>query len=166
MRLWSFHPHYFDSKGLGAVWREGLLAQAVLLGKTKGWKKHSQLSRFKHHATPISAIGFYLLKIYEEASTRGYSYHKSKIVKQNQTVNFITVTKGQMLYESQLLLNRLKRRSPKQYDVVLKLKANNLHLQPHPLFLVIDGAVEPWEKAYWRRKPIPNRLFTQPHSLS
>ena len=30
MRLWSLHPRYLDSKGLVALWREALLAQAVL----------------------------------------------------------------------------------------------------------------------------------------
>ena len=36
MRLWSLHPRYLDAKGLVALWREGLLAQAVLKGQTKG----------------------------------------------------------------------------------------------------------------------------------
>ena len=31
MRLWSLHPAHLDQKGLVAWWREGLLAQAVLL---------------------------------------------------------------------------------------------------------------------------------------
>jgi len=47
MRLWSLHPGYLDSKGLVALWREGLLAQYVLLGKTKGYKNHPHLNRFK-----------------------------------------------------------------------------------------------------------------------
>jgi len=37
MRLWSIHPQYLDVKGLLAVWREGLLAQAVLGGRTRGF---------------------------------------------------------------------------------------------------------------------------------
>jgi len=47
MRLWSIHPQYLDAKGLVALWRESLLAQNVLLGKTKGYKNHPQLMRFK-----------------------------------------------------------------------------------------------------------------------
>ena len=35
MRLWSLHPKYLDARGLVALWREGLLAQAVLKGQTK-----------------------------------------------------------------------------------------------------------------------------------
>jgi len=137
---------------LGAVWREGLLAQSVLSGKTKGWRNHSQLTRFKHHATPISAIGFYLYKIYEEARNRGYSYNKRKIGKFSNRIPLINVTVGQLLYESHLLLGRLKRRSPTQYEVILKLTRNEKYLQPHPLFILVEGEVEPWEKSYWRKK--------------
>ncbi len=36
MRLWSFHPRHLDAQGLVALWREGLLARAVLLGRTRG----------------------------------------------------------------------------------------------------------------------------------
>lgn len=44
MRLWSLHPQYLDAKGLVALWREGLLAQAVLAGQTRGYKRHPQLA--------------------------------------------------------------------------------------------------------------------------
>jgi hypothetical protein len=46
MRLWSLHPRYLDAKGLVALWREGLLAQKVLAGLTKGYRHHPQLTRF------------------------------------------------------------------------------------------------------------------------
>jgi len=29
MRLWTVHPKYLDARGLGAVWREALLALAL-----------------------------------------------------------------------------------------------------------------------------------------
>jgi len=47
MRLWSLHPKYLDSKGLVALWREGLLAKKVLEGGTKGYRNHPQLERLK-----------------------------------------------------------------------------------------------------------------------
>jgi len=47
MRLWSLHPAYLDARGLGALWREGLLAQAVLRGKTRGYRSHPQLERWR-----------------------------------------------------------------------------------------------------------------------
>jgi hypothetical protein len=152
MRLWSLNPKYLDSKGLGAVWREGLLAQAVLLGKTKGWKNHSHLLRFKYHEKPIHAIGFYLLRIYEEANTRGYRYRKVKIVQRSQNVNPINVTKGQLLYEFHSLKERLKTRALNKYKEILKIERTEHLPQPHPLFRVIDGDVESWEKTFWRRK--------------
>ncbi|MFP3165813.1 MAG: pyrimidine dimer DNA glycosylase/endonuclease V, partial [Nitrososphaeria archaeon] len=34
MRLWSLHPSFLDKQGILGVWREGLLAQKVLIGKT------------------------------------------------------------------------------------------------------------------------------------
>jgi Pyrimidine dimer DNA glycosylase (EC 3.2.2.17)/DNA-(apurinic or apyrimidinic site) lyase (EC 4.2.99.18) len=60
MRLWSLHPKYLDKLGLLGLWRESLLAQKVLLGKTKGYKNHPQLIRFKKTEDPILYIGTYL----------------------------------------------------------------------------------------------------------
>src|SRR3546814_7161015 len=45
VRLWSLHPKYLDSKGLVALWREALLAQAVLRGQTRGYIHPPQLER-------------------------------------------------------------------------------------------------------------------------
>jgi hypothetical protein len=47
MRIWSIHPKYLDIKGLVALWREALLAKHVLEGRTKGYRNHPQLDRFK-----------------------------------------------------------------------------------------------------------------------
>jgi len=43
MRLWTLHPRYLDAAGLVALWREGLLARAVLRGRTRGYRRHPQL---------------------------------------------------------------------------------------------------------------------------
>src|SRR5262249_19353120 len=40
MRLWTVHPRYLDPQGLVALWREALLARAVLRGETKGYRHH------------------------------------------------------------------------------------------------------------------------------
>ena len=40
MRLWTLHPQYLDPRGLVALWREALLAQKVLLGRTRGYRAH------------------------------------------------------------------------------------------------------------------------------
>ena len=56
MRLWSLHPKYLDSKGLVAVWREGLLALEVLKGNTKGYRSHPQLTRFLQEGNPVETM--------------------------------------------------------------------------------------------------------------
>jgi len=52
MRLWTLHPKYLDAKGLVALWREALLAQKVLRGKTRGYRHHPQLFRFAKTNNP------------------------------------------------------------------------------------------------------------------
>jgi hypothetical protein len=47
VRLWSLHPRYLDAAGLTAAWREALLAQKVLAGATRGYRRHPQLERFR-----------------------------------------------------------------------------------------------------------------------
>ena len=79
MRLWSLHPKYLDSKGLIALWREGLLARAILKGETRGYKNHPQLIRFKKLTNPISFIDSYLLNVYKESELRSYKFNKNKI---------------------------------------------------------------------------------------
>jgi len=152
MRLWSLHPGYLDWKGLGAVWREGLLAQAVLLGKTRGWRSHPQLDRFKGHEDPVAAIGFYLLKIQEEARRRGYNYNHLKIVKPDEEVTRIQITDGQLAHEYMVLMERLAHRAPEKYIELKEKEKTAVIPQPHPLFTVVEGDVEPWETGYWQEK--------------
>ena len=40
-------------------WREALLAQAVLAGRTTGYRSHPQLRRFQEAAAPLEAVGAY-----------------------------------------------------------------------------------------------------------
>src|SRR6476661_7694579 len=77
MRLWSLHPSLLDARGLVALWREALLAQHVLRGKTRGYRQHPQLQRFRRSSNPTTAIACYLRAIHEEAERRGYSFDKS-----------------------------------------------------------------------------------------
>jgi hypothetical protein len=150
MRLWSIHPKYLDWMGLGAEWREGLLAQAVLEGRTKGWRNHPQLNRFKEHPEPLVAIGFYLHKVSEEAVSRGYSYDVSKIRHPLGNVKKAPITRGQLLYEFRLLYERTKIRTPAWH---LKLSERE-DPEPHPLFFVVEGEPGGWEMSYWRSSPV------------
>jgi len=45
----------FFAQGLTALWREGLLARAVLQGQTRGYRHHPQLIRFQAHPEPLLA---------------------------------------------------------------------------------------------------------------
>ena len=68
MRLWSLHPKHLDRQGLTACWREALLAQAVLAGRTRGYTRHPQLDRFRAAPDPLDAVGAYLRGVQREAS--------------------------------------------------------------------------------------------------
>lgn len=152
MRLWSIHPKYLDSTGLVACWREGLLAQAVIIGKTKGYKNHPQLIRFNESANRIEAIGQYLVGIAVEANMRGYNFNESKIFKWNINTT-LPVTKGQLLYEFNHLYKKLLIRDRNKAETIWEWATNiktNIpdveKIKPHPLFEVIEGDVETWEK--------------------
>jgi hypothetical protein len=139
MRLWSIHPRYLDTKGLVALWREGLLAQNVLLGNTRGNKNHPQLVRFKNTSNPVGAIASFLRSVIDEADTRGYSFNRSKIVNRNIR-NKIPVTDGQIKYEFRHLLGKLKVRDPDTYK---HLKMIN-KIAVNPTFKKVRGNVEEW----------------------
>jgi hypothetical protein len=140
MRLWSINPGYLDSKGLVALWREGLLAQKVLLGKTTGYKNHPQLIRFKETDNSVMAIADYLRYVADEADKRNYSFNRDKIARNIQSCH-MTVTKGQLEYEFEHLLSKLKVRAPYLYN---KLKSIE-RITSHPIFIEVDGGVEEWE---------------------
>lgn len=141
MRLWSVHPSYLDSKGLVAVWREGLLALHVLSGKTKGYVNHPQLIRFKKHSQPLEAIVWYLHSIVDEADRRGYSFKREKLPSVT-AVKQMAVTKGQLEFEMKHLLEKLSIRDPNQFSL---LKDEKIFLT-HPIFKLVQGGVEAWEK--------------------
>ena len=74
MHLWTIHPRYLDGKGLVTAWREGLLAQKVLRGETRGYTRHPQLERFRAHSDPLGVIAAYLALLGREATRRGYAF--------------------------------------------------------------------------------------------
>ena len=147
MRIWSIHPMYLDWKGLGALWREALLAQKVLLGNTKGWRNHPQLDRFRNHAAPMKAIGYYLLMVHKESLERCYSYDYTKILEPANQVKNIPITKGQINYEFTILNERLSKRNVEKFKENLKVGK----IEAHPLFKIVEGPPESWEKSYWKK---------------
>jgi hypothetical protein len=148
MRLWSLHPKYLDAKGLVALWREGLLAQAVLRGRTKGYLHHPQLERFREQSSPLIAIANYLRAVHAEALERGYEFDSKKLGRAGKG-RAIAVTRGQLRYEWQHLLKKLKQRDPQRLAEIQY--SGGPH--PHPLFHATDGGVAAWERRPDPRSP-------------
>ncbi|MBN1823181.1 MAG: hypothetical protein JW803_02555 [Endomicrobiales bacterium] len=142
MRLWSLNPKYLDVKGLLALWREGLLAKAVLAGKTRGYRRHPQLSRFKASKAPLLAIESFLRAVYAEAQKRDYKFNKTKISMRDSRRK-ILVTRGQITHEARLLKRKLAARRSKGRE---KLKSFG-KICLNPVFKVCEGRIEPWEKS-------------------
>ena len=141
MRLWTLHPKYLDTRGLVALWREALLARAVLRGETRGYRHHPQLHRFQGHSTPRSAINAYLSAVLEEATARGYSFNRSKIGPVRAPVR-LPGTAGQLRHEWLHLMRKLEARSPAVHQRWRSVASPD----PHPLFRIGPGGVEPWER--------------------
>lgn len=141
MRLWSLHPRYLDARGLVALWREALLAQAVLGGKTRGYRNHPQLQRFRAQASPVSAIATYLRAVHEEARARGYSFDAARIAPGGAAPP-IAVTQGQLGFEWRHLMAKLEARAPERRKGMDATGA----VEPHPLFCVVPGGIADWER--------------------
>jgi hypothetical protein len=131
MRLWTLHPKYLDARGLVALWREGLLAQAVLRGRTSGYVHHPQLERFQKPPSPLGAIADYLRGVHAESVRRGYGFTAQKVSRARGSGS-ILVTRGQLEYEWRHLMAKLASRDPELRD---RLKAVR-RPQPHPLFRI------------------------------
>lgn len=143
MRLWSIHPQYLDRMGLVALWRESLLAQKVLMGEIRGYRRHPQLRRFKDHPHPQQAIAYYLMGVWDEGHRRGYHFNKAKIgVGGSLTIQKIPITKGQLRYELQWLCTKVQQRDPPRYQRLLAVAT----VECHPCFEAIEGAIEEWER--------------------
>lgn len=141
MRLWTLHPRYLDRQGLLALWREGLLARAVLRGETRGYRHHPQLERFRDHPAPRRAIDAYLAAVHAEATARGYAFDRSKIGRA-QAVKPIAATFGQIGHEWAHLRAKLAVRDPQ----LLALWGDVAMPECHPLFVAGDGPVASWER--------------------
>ena len=140
MRLWTLHPRYLDARGLVALWREALLAQAVLLGQTRGYQHHPQLTRFRQCEHPASQIAHYLTAVCLEADRRGYHFNQTKIGAM-QPAAPMPATADQLAYEWRHLLSKLSIRAP---DWLADPPPIALP-QAHPLFRVVTGGIAEWE---------------------
>ena len=176
MRIWSLHPSLLDRRALVACWRETLLAQKVLRGLTRGYTNHPQLIRFRAHPQPLEAVAAYLSGLADEADARGYSFNRELIGagedgagescadknctdKANKngadkaenpyaSVALIPVPLGQLEYELAFLQHKVAGRDPEwEQRLSERLAARGeLAACAHPLFEVVQGTIEPWEK--------------------
>ena len=142
MRLWSLHPKYLDARGLVALWREALLAQAVLRGETRGYLRHPQLDRFRESGTPAAAISAYLAAVCAEAVTRGYSFDAARIKRAPEPAPRLLVASGQLAYEWSHLLAKLAQRDEGVHQKWCALASPECH----PLFEIVPGKIETWER--------------------
>jgi hypothetical protein len=143
MRLWSIHPKYLDAKGLIACWREGLGAKAALEKRVQGYKNHPQLNRFKKTKNQISQINAYLYFILQEAQLRNYNFDASKINYGQTTLAIdMNVTSGQVNFEFNHLMSKLKTRDNNKYKRLCSIDK----IETHPLFKIVPGEIESWEK--------------------
>ena len=137
MRLWTLHPKYLDPQGLVALWREALLARAVLRGETRGYRHHPQLHRFRS----VSEINAYLAAVLGEARARNYAFDARK-VGPVRTRSRIQATQGQLAHEWRHLMRKLKARSPGMHRKLRSIDSPD----PHPVFSIAPGGIESWER--------------------
>jgi hypothetical protein len=140
MRLWTLHPKYLDPRGLVALWREALLAQAVIKGLTAGYTHHPQLIRFRNAPSPLKSIASYLRGVLIEATRRGYCFDATKIASTGNAEHIIA-TRGQLDYEWAHLKKKLLARAPSWLERFQSIS----HPVPHPLFRIVPGPVAEWE---------------------
>lgn len=169
MRLWTLSPVYLDTKGLLAAWREGLLALAVLSGKTKGYRNHPQLIRFRQAADPVGYLVRYLEALADEADARGYRFDRARITAnrsgddlttkessipqvqksgENETLA-IPATEGQIAYEAALLFHKLTERKSTHGGVQVRdalERSLRTGLALNPAFRAVPGEIADWER--------------------
>lgn len=141
MRIWTLHPKYLDPPGLTALWREALLARKVLLNRTRGYRHHPQLDRFRAHDRPVAAINSYLAGIHREAAARGYRFDASKIGRARASAR-IAEARGQLAFEWRHFKAKLRRRNRSRLRSLAGIRSPD----SHPLFRIVPGPVRDWER--------------------
>lgn len=116
----------------------------MLEGNTKGYRNHSQLLRFRSSEDPLGLINLYLSFVLQEAGRRGYSFSQEKVDWDCcQDCRFsIKVPRGQLDFERDHLLSKLRLRDLPRYELLVMQP----QLELHPVFVLVEGEVEEWEK--------------------
>jgi hypothetical protein len=150
VRLWSLHPSLLDRAALVSCWREGLLAQKVLAGGTRGYTKHPQLERFRACDDPTGAIGHFLSAVRAEATVRGYRFDITRVTNPDAACPVIPVTTGQLEFELDHLRRKVTERDPSWLPRLPQTDAAGLALGvltlANPTFQVVPGGIASWER--------------------
>jgi hypothetical protein len=83
----------------------------------------------------------YLKFVWEEAVNRNYNFDASKFDSKAEHCN-IRVSTGQISFEKEHLLNKLKIRDRTKYELLHQQK----EIELHPLFTIYPGEIELWER--------------------
>ena len=97
--------------------------------------------RFLDQSDPPQAIAAYLHPVFEEAASRGYHFDADKISARRMRKQ-ISTTRGQLLYEWAHLRGKLELRAPAKLAEIKQI----LDPDAHPLFDIVAGNVETWER--------------------
>lgn len=144
MRLWSIDPVLLDRAALVAGWREGLLAQKVLRGLTKGYRSHPQLERFRTLVDPVAGIATWLHGLADAADVRGYRFDRTRVVLPAGPER-LPLTDGQLALEWAHLRAKVIERDPPWLERLDRFEATGP--RPHPMFDLVPGPVAAWERA-------------------
>ena len=105
-------PKYLDQKGLVALWREGLLAQAVLRGATTGYQNHPQLQRFRAQPSPVTRHCRIPARGARRGGGPGLPLRCRCKIASGGTTPPIDVPQGQLDFEWRHLIAKLEARAP------------------------------------------------------
>jgi hypothetical protein len=142
MRIWSVHPCYLDTRGLGALWNETLVGRNSLRRREGGWYRHSQLNRFRDLPDADDILASYLELVYFESVARGFNYDRDLIGPVRKCfLQVIEVTEGQVKHELALLRGRLEKRAPGHLRRWPRRQVIN------PIFRVVPGDRADWDKS-------------------
>lgn len=128
-----------------ALWREGLLARAVLAGRTRGYTRHPQLDRFRAARDPRAALDGYLGAVLAESRARGWRFSARKIRPPARPPR-LRVTRGQVRFEWRHLLAKLRARDRARWTAQRRIRP-----ALHPSFRLVRGGIAAWERGAVRR---------------
>ena len=111
--------------------------------------------RFREQRSPLGSIAQYLRDVHAESVVRGYRFDAARIG-EKQADGLIDVPRAQIEFEWGHLGRKLEARAPgwvktmseRQRERGLPGRTEGVgadRIVPHPLFRVVEGAVEAWE---------------------